>query len=733
LQTIIIFISKIFKTMMKYKHLTVVFRIAVVGLTATPALAKEGMWQPSRLDRQESDMQKLGLKIPVTQLYNDNGTGLNNAVVLFGGGCTGEMVSASGLLFTNHHCAYSYAQALSTPDKNYLADGFWAASREAELPCPGLTVTYVRKLEDVTEYVLRNIPDTMPEAQRNSRIRARIAELEQAYKNLNGITAEIKPYYNGNQYWASVHETFSDVRLVAFPPNGIGKFGADTDNWMWPRETGDFAVFRVYASKDNKPAAYNPANVPYKPKAYFPINVSGYKEGDFTMVYGFPYQTREYLSSYQLNQVQYITDPIRIEAREKRLAVLDEAMRSNPGIFLKYAAKQSSLSNGYKKWKGEVLGLTTNDVIGKKQEYEKAFQEAASANTDYPDDKMLLPRIQAVVNGSDNALIASEYTRETVMGVEAIQQSAQLAKVLQLYRSRLSDAALSDSLQRIKKAMDGFYKNYDAATDHKVFAALIPLYMQQGAQVVAPGMQSLLYENGNNYVSWGRNVFHNSITVSQERLNKLLDNARRSDSVLIRQDPAYRIYEAVTRFQDEKVTPVLKKYNERIAPLDRLYMKRQMEYLNSGKAFYPDANQTLRLSYGKVARVDIPGSNIYQTTLEDLIPRHNAAVEEFNIPQRLRSLYMSKDYGRWSVGGTVPVNFIASNHTSGGNSGSPVLNARGELIGINFDRIWQGTMSDLYYDPEVCRNVVLDIRYALFLIEKFGNAGWLLKEMKLVK
>lgn len=719
--------------MMKRKHQKVVSMIAVVGLSASSVLAKDGMWLPTQLKRQESDMQKLGLKIPAERLYNDSGTGLNNAVVLFDKGCTGELVSANGLLFTNHHCAYGTAQSLSTDGKNYLANGFWAMNREAELPCPKLTISIVKKTEDVTEYILKGLTDTMPENVRNARIKSRVAELEKAYKNLSGLTAEVKSFFNGNQYQVVLSETFTDIRLVAFPPNGIGKFGADTDNWMWPRETADFAVFRVYAGKDNKPAAYSTANVPYKPKAFFPISTSGYKEGDFTMVYGFPYVTQEYLSSYQVNQVQYISDPIRIEAREKRLGVLDEAMRSSPDLFLKYAAKQSSLSNGYKKWRGEVLGLTNNDVLGKKQRYERAFAEAAAGNKDNPGDQMLLPRIQAVVNGSDNALIASEYTRETVLGVEAIQQSSVLGRVLTIYRSSLPADVVTDSLQRIKKNLPEFYRNYDAATDHKVFDALIPLYMKQGEQVVAPRMKTLMYNSGNNTVSWGKNVFGNSIAISEEQMTSLLDRAQRGDTALIKQDPAFQIYDAVTGFQKQKISPVLRRYTELITPLNRLYMKRQMEYLNSGKAFWPDANQTLRLSYGQVQRVALPNSNIWQTTLDDLIPRHNAAVEEFNLPQGLRNLYMSKNYGKWAVNGTVPVNFIASNHTSGGNSGSPVLNAKGELIGINFDRIWQGTMSDLYYDPEVCRNVVVDMRYVLFVIEKFGNAGWLLKEMKLVK
>lgn len=719
---------------MKYLHSKAVFALTMGLISAASLQAKEGMWQPSQFKRQESDMQKLGLKIPVEALYNNDGTGLNSAVVLFGKGCTGEIISGSGLLLTNHHCGYSAVQALSSETNNYLINGFWAADKNGELPCTGLTVSIVTRIDDVTEYVLKGINDSMPEAKRNEQIKQRIAELQKAYKNIQGLDAEVKPYYNGIQYWASVMETFTDIRLVGTPPNGIGKFGADTDNWMWPRMTGDFSVFRIYANKNNKPSEYDVANVPYKPKKFFSINTSGVKEGDFTMVYGFPAQTQEYLTSYQLNQVQYISDPIRIEARQKKLAAWDESMRNNSDVFLKYAAKQASVSNGYKKWQGEVLGLNTFDVVGKKQQYEKKFQQTAIANSmNHPEDQMLLTNIQATISGSDNALIASEYTKETVLGIEAIQQSAYLQKVMNLYRTNISSAALADSLQKMKVAVNGFYKNYDLATDHKVFEALMPLYMQQGVQVVAPKMQGIFYNAGNNYTSWGNSVFRNSIAIKKDEMNRILDNANRNDSTEIKQDPAYQIYAAVDEFNKKNVEPVLKNTNSRLAPMNRLYLRRQMEYGNTGKNFYPDANSTLRLTYGPVQRVEIPGSNIFQTTLDDLMPRFNPDVEEFNVPQGLRDLYKAKDYGRWGVDGVMPVNFIAANHTSGGNSGSPVLNGKGELIGINFDRIWQGTMSDLYYEPTVCRNVAVDIRYVMFIIDKYGKAGWLLKEMKLVK
>ncbi|MFT4062521.1 MAG: S46 family peptidase [Edaphocola sp.] len=714
------------------------FRVLFAGILAAvsaarPATAKEGMWQPPTLERQHADMRKLGLKIPVSQLYNDNGTGLNNAVVLFGKGCTGELVSANGLLFTNHHCGYGTAQSLSDAKRNILKDGFWAKNNSEELPCPGLTVSVVRRIDNVTDFILKDIDDTTPEDRRRKLIAERTENLRKAYKNLYGFEADIKPYYNGNEYWASLCQEYTDIRLVGFPPNGIGKFGADTDNWMWPRETGDFSIFRIYANAKNEPAPYDTANKPYRSNIFFPINTGGYKEGDFTMVYGFPAQTREYISSYELNQVQYISDPIRIEARNRKLAVWDDAMRADDAIFLKYAAKQSSLSNGYKKWQGEVKGLSANDVLGKKQRYEQAFQQTATLKDSTGQDPMILPRLQAATNGTDNALATLEYTRETVLGVEAIAQAAQIDKLLLLYRKGLGGPALADSLAALRKTANGYFKNYDALTDRKVFDTLMPLYFDQADMTVAPEMKQLFTRNGSNFKSWAANIFNTGYTTDAARMNALLQNAQPSDTAAIKQDAAWQIYHAVQTYLAKTIDPTLKRGSDLLTPLNRIYMQKQMAYNPNHKDFYPDANQTLRLSYGDVAAIDLGESNIFQTNLNDLMRRNNPMVEEFDVPKKLQQLYQQRDYGRWGANGTVPVCFIARNHTSGGNSGSPTLNGKGELIGINFDRIWQGTMSDLYFDPKLCRNVSVDIRYVLFVIEKFGGAGWLLNEMKLVR
>lgn len=699
-------------------------------------MAQGGMWEPGQLNRQEADMKKLGLEIPVNAIYSDTGNAsLNNAVVIFGRGCTGEMISPKGLLLTNNHCGYGTVQALSTTGKNYLQEGFWAKNQQEEIPCPGLTVTFVRQIEDVTGQVLSGVSDSMDEKSREQKIAQNIRFVEAGYARISGWNAEVKSFYSGNQYRVILKEIFRDVRLVAFPPDGIGQFGGDTDNWMWPQQKGDFALFRVYANADNKPADYQPDNVPYQPERYLPINTSGYQEGDFVMIYGFPYVTEEYITSFQLNQIQDIAYPIRIDARRAKLAVWEAAMRSHPELSLKYAAKYSSVSNGYKKWQGALSGLELNNVQAKKQAYETKFQEAATLDREHTDAAMLLPRMEAAVTGYNNRLRADEYIRETVWGVEALTQTRILQQVLDIYRADLDEGKRADTLRQLLNGATGFYKNYDAATDQKVFEALMPVYLNQTKEIVPYTLKARLEKYAGNYSYWAEAVFSNSIVPDARQMTLLLSRSDASDTNRIKSDPMYAIYRIVKDWERENITPYKRDYDLRMRRLNREYMKLQLEYNVDQRTFYPDANQTLRLTYGPVQGLQPEGSNwyAYQTTLDEAIPRHDARSSEFNIPQRLRDLYAARNFGQWSVNGTMPVNFVSVNHTSGGNSGSPALNAKGELIGLNFDRVWDGTMSDHYFDPKRCRNVMVDIRYVLFLTEKFGQAGWLLDEMKLVK
>lgn len=698
-----------------------------------PSIAKEGMWLPPTLKNRENDMKKMGLEIPVEQLYNENGTGLNNAVVLFGKGCTGEVISSKGLLLTNHHCGYGTVQGLSSKEHDYFANGFWAKNNAEELPCPGLTVTFIRKMENVTDKITTGLADTMNEAARNTVVQTRIKNLEKGYKFATGMDATIKPYYNNNQYWVILSETYKDIRLVGFPPNGIGSFGGDTDNWMWPRHTGDFSIFRIYAGKDNKPADYNKDNKPYQTQQFFAINVAGYKEGDFTMVYGFPGTTMEYIPSQQLNQIYSILDPIRIEARTLRLNAWTKNMQQNRDVFLKYTSKRAGVANGWKKWQGEVRGLRINNVMQKKQDYENSFQGWATLDDKLPYADNLLANIAAKSMAVNDVLKADEYIKEVAFGVEIIQQAAVLDKMLQTIRAGYKGTALQDTLNKLAKATAGYYKNYDAATDKDVFAALMPLYMKNGGNFIPKSFSNQYKENGSDYTQWSNYVF-SSLAASQDAIIAFANIATSADSNKIIGDAAWQLYNGIAQLRKDKINPVLSLYSADMAYLNRLYMNAQMK-LDRNKAFFPDANLTLRLTYGQVAGIDPdgPAGYSFQTNLDGAIAKDNPEVEEFKVPEKLKELYNKKNYGSWAVNGTVPVAFIANNHTSGGNSGSPVLNARGELIGTNFDRIWEGTMSDLYFDPNLCRNITLDIRYTLFVVEKFGDAGWLLKEMKIIR
>lgn len=709
------------------------FCLALVG-SFFSAHAKEGLWLPSMLKNQEADMKALGMEIPVEKLYNADGTGLNNAIVLFGKGCTGEIISNKGLILTNHHCGYGTVQGLSSKEKDYFANGFFAMNHEEEIPCPGLTVTFIRKMENVSDKILSEIADTATGQARDSLIAGRIKALEKGYRYTTKMDASIRPFFNGNQYWVIISETFTDIRLVGFPPNGIGQFGGDTDNWMWPRHTGDFSMFRIYAGENNKPAAYAKENKPYQTQNFFAINTSGYNEGDFTMVYGFPGTTKEYISSCQLNQVYSIIDPIRVAVRTKKLDVWRKHMDADRDVFLKYTSKKAGVANGWKKWQGEIHGLKLNDVVGKKMAYEQEFQAWASGEDSLFYAKDILSNICVNTARADAALKADVYLQEAVYGIEIIAQAKTLDKMLNVMRAKLSETILQDSLKKLAQSLQGFYKNYDVATDKETFATLLPLLFDNAEGWAPPAYKKTYTAYHKNASVWANDVFSMTMLTSTSKLEQFASSASLKDTMRILSDPAWRLYHEATTYRSQKILPILKQYSNALEYYNRLYMKARMKK-DAETALYPDANLTLRLTYGKIAGINPEGTAgySYQTNFDQVIAKDNPEVAEFRVPEKLKEIYAKKDYGRWAVNGTVPVGFIASNHTSGGNSGSPVLNARGELIGTNFDRVWEGTMSDYYFDPQLCRNISVDIRYTLFIVEKFGGAGWLLKEMKLVK
>ncbi len=707
----------------------------LVGFSSL-SFAKKGMWMPPNLGLKESDLKKMGLKIPISKLYNDQQTGINQAVVIFDKGCTGEVISSNGLILTNHHCGYSSVQKISSATKDYFANGFWAKNQQEEIPCPGLTVTFVRKMVNVTDLILYEIYPAMKNEERDSIVDARIRGLEKGYRYTTHLDAQIKPFFNGNEYWVTVSETYTDVRLVGFPQNGIGAFGGDTDNWMWPRHTGDFSLFRVYANKQNKPASYAKNNKAYKTTNFLTINAKGIKEGDFTMVYGFPGTTQNYISSYQLAQIQNIIDPIRIQARTARLEAMTQKMNADRSVFLKYTAKRASIANGWKKWQGELKGLQQNHVLDKKREQETRFM--TWLNLHLMDSSVsgkaseILQAMDAVCNAANQSIKTDEYIKEAVLSIELIQQGQLLEKVRKTI-SALKGNALRDSLAILKANYLAFEKDFDPATDAAVFSALMPLYFKNCAGKMPKEFINQYNQYSAQFGKWSKGLYERSLLSNKADFIAFLDTEKPSLET-ITNDPALKLYNAITDYRAVKINPSLATYNQAMRYWNRLYTYNTL-LMGSHADFAPDANFTQRLTYGTVKGMDPEGDAGYsfQTFLDEAIAKDNPNVEEFKVPEQLKALQAKKDFGKWGENNRMPIAFIASNHTSGGNSGSPVLNAKGELIGTNFDRVWEGTMSDLYYDASICRNITLDVRYTLFIIEKMGNASWLFKEMKIIK
>ena len=665
--------------------------IALVWIGAAHVKADEGMWLPSEILKKIKDIQSQGFKLSAEDIYSVNQSSLKDAVVRFGSGCTGELISSEGLLITNHHCGFGQIQAHSSVEHDYLRDGFWAMSREEELPNPGLTVSFLEYMIDVTDEVLKGYKPKMTEEKRIALVEKNSKKIEEkAVKGKKGLVANVKPIYYGNQYFLFVYKVYTDVRLVGAPPSSIGKFGGDTDNWMWPRHTGDFSVFRVYAGEDNEPADYSPNNVPLRPKKFFKINAKGISEGDFTMVYGFPGTTREYLFSEAVKNTALVSNPHKIALRTLRLDIQKREMDKDQAVRIKYASKQARVANAWKKWQGEAKGIIRLDAVGKKQAFEAQFDKWAEGKPEY---EGLMAKFKELYASIEELLLVQDYQSEALNAVELITFAGK----------GQPDAEL-------------FFKDYYMPIDKASFIAL--------------------------YQAYDKNIDDTyKSSYFKEQLQKFGSVEAWADA-LFTQEPnlamAAEIYRQTNAYYQENIAPTLEAVNKEITLLYRTYMKGMMEYNEAnqaGKIFYPDANSTLRVTYGKVKGYS-PADAVYYTpvsSLEGIIQKDNPDIYDYNIPQKLRDLYAAKDYGRWEENGSVPVAFIATNHTSGGNSGSPVLDADGNLIGVNFDRVWEGTMSDVVYDAEICRNISLDIRYALFVMDKLAGAKHLVEEMEIIE
>jgi len=700
------------------------------------AKADEGMWLPQLLKQMnESDMQMRGLKLSAEDIYSVNHTSLKDAVLLFGGGCTGEVISSQGLLLTNHHCGYSTIQSHSTVQHDYLTDGYWAKNREEELPCPGLTAMFIIRIENVTEQVTAQLLPEMSEGERDMRIKAVAALLEKKAVEGTHYNAFTRSFFYGNEFYMFVTETFKDVRLVGAPPSSIGKFGAETDNWVWPRQTGDFALFRIYAGADNKPAEYSKDNKPFTPRYHFTISLAGVKEGDFTMVYGFPGRTTEYLPSSAIAMTYETSNPAKISIREKKLQIMYDGMHLADSIRIAYAPRYSSISNYYKKWQGEQMGLRKNDAVEKKRNQEKQFMDwvlnDAGRKSRYAG---LLPDFEKEYAGIRAYAKANDYITESLYGMEIVNFASNFKNVVAICTAdSIDEAALKKATEKIAGS-DGFFKNYHVPTDMRMCKEMLALYREKMDSSMLPGIYQTIDKKYKGSIDkYVDDLFKKTWMTSQTKVKANLKDFSAKNLKTVTGDPAWILYKSIADLQ-ARVTESHAAYNERIIRLQRTYVTALRE-MQTTRKFYPDANLTLRLAYGSVKGIEPRDGMIYKyyTTLEGVMEKADSLDEEFRVPAKLTELYNKKDYGRYGRDGIMPVAFIASNHTSGGNSGSPVLNGKGELIGTNFDRIWEGVMSDYMFDPDLCRNITLDVRYTLFIIDKFAGAGYLVDEMTITQ
>ena len=693
------------------------------------------MWLPLLLQNlNEEEMRELGMEITAEDIYSINSGSLKDAIVHFGGFCTGEVISDQGLVLTNHHCGYGAIQSHSTLEYNYLEEGFWSMDREAELSNPGLFVTFIERIEDVSDQILQDVTDGLTERERAQRIQANTEALKATYTLGAGEEVLVKPFYEGNAYYAFVTKTYNDVRLVGAPPSSIGKFGADTDNWEWPRHTGDFSLFRIYTAPDGSPAEYAGENVPMRPRRHLEVSLDGVAPGDFSMVFGFPGTTDQYLPASAMRQRTEVINPIRIGMRDRSLAVIDSAMRADAQVRIDYASKQARIANAWKKWRGESQGVAAVDAVAQRQAFEREFRQRLRAKPS------AAAPYERVLDSLDRLYAERQELEVSRAYVGEINYNIDLFRIANILDAQFKVAdnngveAFAERVPRLVGYLEEFYRGYRPDIDREVARALLAAYYSE----VDSSHQELYVLDQRDFAG-GLDplidqLFDGSYLTHGERLLELLRDRPTDFVELVRADRGFQYARQLNRYNERQVVDIYNAYAERINALQRQYMQALLLFFPE-RQFYPDANSTLRVSYGKFEGfTGLEGEDYpYQTYLDGVMEKYVPGDYEFDVPVKLRELHAAKDYGRYATeDGKLPVCVLGSNHTTGGNSGSPALNGKGQLVGLNFDRTWQSTMSDVFYDPTICRNIMVDIRYVLFLIDKLGGAPHLVEEMTVV-
>ena len=681
-------------------------------------LADEGMLIPSLIKAFESDMKAKGMRLSAEDIYSVNSSSLKDAIFQFGGGCTAEVVSKKGLLLTNHHCGYSQIQSHSSLENNYIENGYWARNLNEELTNPGLTAMRIVRIENVTEQVLLGITSDNQQGEIKANIETII---ENATKGTH-YTGNVKAFNYGNEYYLMVKETFLDVRFVGTPPNSIGKFGGDTDNWVWPRHTGDFSVFRIYAGKDNKPAEYNSNNTPYTPLHYLPISMKNRKNGDFTMVYGFPGSTEQHVCSSYLEQIITKERPSRIRMRDLSLSVIDKAMKNSELIRIQYASKQARISNAWKKWIGQIDGLKRLDAVKLKKQTEKEFTERAMTNDNW---KQKYGETVAKMNALSDEFFKYEY--QYAMGIEYFYVGPEYFKLIRStndlinnYSKYVEEEKINVIKEKLLKTSESFFKDYNQAIDMEILSLLTQEYFSKS-------------DNLKSYI-FNSKIADKSVFTNKERFDQFIQKFNKKSAKKILNDAGYSHYTKHYADWIDNVIPNYRSFSQSMDDLLKNYVAGKLEMFPN-KKHWPDANSTLRITFGQLEGSAPADGKVYteHTTLDGIIAKYNSGNPDFKIEPRMLELFEAKEYGRYAQDNELWVCFSGSNHTTGGNSGSPVLDADGYLMGLNFDRSWESTMSDYMFDPNRCRNIVVDIRYVLWVIDKYSKAGHLIDEMELIK